>query len=178
MRTTFCLPPKGPVDFTWIDIREPDQDELGFLSEEFQIPRNLVLDCLIPDHLPKFEDGPDMDFLLVRKHHWPVGPEDDTIQELSTKVAIFYNDRNLITIHRTDQPFLRDIYKEVVEPYGDRQVTEVITRILIEVVRSYEKPLETLADQIDLMEDEIFLRHNTRSDLQQDLIFQIGRAHV
>ena len=114
MRKIICTKsPEGPK-FTWIDIEHPDMAELSDLALEFDLSRHVVEDCLQPDHLPKVEEGINIDFILLRQHLWPLGEEDDTIQEISTKVAIFYNAELLITIHRRPQPFLERIYHRLI----------------------------------------------------------------
>ena len=92
----------------WIDIENPNQNDLT----EFCITHNLsqasIQDCLEPDHLPKYEELSPLDFILMRALHIENG-HSHTIQEMSTKVAVFINSELIITIHRLSHSFLEDI---------------------------------------------------------------------
>lgn len=176
MRKTICAKsPEGPK-FTWIDIEQPDMAELSELAQEFDLSRHVVEDCLQPDHLPKVEEGINMDFILLRQHLWPLGEEDDTIQEISTKVAIFYNAELLITIHRKPQPFLERIYHRLIAKPHKLVVSEIITRILGEVVDSYEVPLAEMSAKLEELEDDLFLRQKTPLRVQEDLYYMKRKA--
>lgn len=176
MRKTICTKsPEGPK-FTWIDIEKPDMAELTALAEEFDLSRHVVEDCLQPDHLPKVEEGVNVDFILLRQHLWPLGEEDDTIQEISTKVAIFYNAELLITIHRRPQPFLEMIYHRLIAKPHKLDVSEMIIRILGEVVDSYEAPLSEMSAKLEVLEDDIFLRQKTPLRIQEDLYYMKRKA--
>lgn len=176
MRKTICeKSPEGPK-FTWIDIEQPDMAELAELAQEFDLSRHVVEDCLQPDHLPKAEEGTNADFILLRQHLWPLGEEDDTIQEISTKVAIFYNAELLITVHRRPQPFLEEIYRQLMAKPHKLAVSEIITRILGAVVDSYEFPLSEMSASLEVLEDDIFLRQKTPLRLQEDLYYMKRKA--
>ncbi len=176
MRKTICAKsPEGPK-FTWIDIEQPDMAELSELAQEFDLSRHVVEDCLQPDHLPKVEEGINVDFILLRQHLWPLGEEDDTIQEISTKVAIFYNAELLITIHRRPQPFLERIYHRLIAKPHKLVVSEIITRILGEVVDSYEVPLAEMSAKLEELEDDLFLRQKTPLRIQEDLYYMKRKA--
>ena len=176
MRKIICSKsPEGPK-FTWIDIEHPDMAELSDLALEFDLSRHVVEDCLQPDHLPKVEEGTNIDFILLRQHLWPLGEEDDTIQEISTKVAIFYNAELLITIHRRPQPFLERIYHRLTAKPHKLVVSEIITRILGEVVESYEAPLSEMSAKLEVLEDDLFLRQKTPLRIQEDLYYMKRKA--
>ena len=41
--------------FTWPDITNPKAGEMQAVATQYDLPEALVLDCLEPNHLPKFE---------------------------------------------------------------------------------------------------------------------------
>ena len=52
-----------------------------------------------PTSLPKFEATNGLKFVILRVYATPQTAEADTIQELTTKIAVFYADNFLITLH-------------------------------------------------------------------------------
>lgn len=64
--------------------------------------------CLGPNYLPKFEANHGINFVIVRVYWAPETHEADTIQEISTNIALFYTPALLITVHRRDLPILAE----------------------------------------------------------------------
>jgi magnesium transporter len=59
-----------------------------------------------PEHLPKYEFVDDVHFLMLRFYAHTIDSQNATIQELTNKIAIFYTERFIITIHKAEAPFL------------------------------------------------------------------------
>ena len=177
MRRVFCTSGVEGARFTWIDVEEPGANELSQLAQEFGLSPHVVEDCLQPDHLPKREEGETADFLLLRQHIWPLREDDDTIQEISTKVAIFCNPDLLITVHRRPQPFLQALYHQQTLKAGNGlESCEAITRILRAVIESYEAPLAAMSREIEELEDNIFLKKKEPASIQEDLYYMKRKA--
>ena len=51
-------------------------------------------------YIPNFEATNDLNFVILRVYTTPQTAEADTIQELTTKIAVFYAANCLITLHR------------------------------------------------------------------------------
>jgi magnesium transporter len=167
---------KGRENFEWIDVAQPTPDELSELAQRFGLHEHTVADCLEPDHLPKFEITGKTGFIITRKY----APRDeyaDTIQELSSKVALFFSDDFLITIHRLPQPFLGEINERYVSKGLCRNIPSLVARIMEHVLDSYVKPGQALSDEIDRYESLIFLKKNI-PDLQQHIYYIKRRAGV
>lgn len=176
MKKIICQPTTEGTGFSWIDIEQPTLAELTELAEEFGLNRHVVQDCLQPDHLPKMEEGDSADFILLRKHLWPLSKEDDTIQEISTKVALFYNAQLLITVHRLPQPFLEELYQAALSRGTTLSIQEVITRIIGKVVESYEVPMAAMSRELEELEDNIFLWQKAPIRIQEDLYYMKRKA--
>ena len=168
--------PKGKEKFEWIDVTQPTTDELSKLAQQYQLHPHTVADCLEPDHLPKFEMTGNTGFIISRKY----APKDDyadTIQDLTSKVAIFFSDDFLITIHRLPQSFLDDINEQYVSKGLCKNVPVLALRIIEEVLNSYVKPGQALSDEIDRYESSIFLKKNI-PDLQENIYYIKRKAGV
>jgi magnesium transporter len=145
--------------FHWIDIGNPTIENLNELAEKYELHPTSVQDCLQPEHLPKFEMINDVGFVVLRAFDIECTPEADTVQELTRKIAIFYADRFVITIHRKDQSFLEGMRNRWNQrSTRDPEVTpeHVLADIINEVVRSYENPVMECMNNLELFEMEIF----------------------
>jgi magnesium transporter len=144
--------------FHWVDISNPTQESLNSLAATYELHSTSVQDCLQPEHLPKFEMINDVGFVVLRAFDRECNLEADTVQELTRKIAIFYSDRFVITIHRKDQPFIENLIAKWSKRAQDPQVTpeHVLSDVLLEVVRSYEKPVHECMANLELFEMEIF----------------------
>jgi magnesium transporter len=81
-------------------------------------------------------------------------------------VAIFYGADFLVTIHRSEQPFLTEIiesYQHPAIPNGAERRQSFLPRILIEIINgsvgTYQKPLEEAEGAIDQFEATVFGEH-------------------
>src|SRR5215217_6425910 len=88
--------------FEWIDIVDPDQDELNELTTKYALHESSINDWLQPDHLPKYEHVRSYTFIIFRMHAEKVSEEADTVPELTDKVAIFMFDKLVITLHKNE----------------------------------------------------------------------------
>lgn len=164
---------KDTQGFKWIDVTNPSEEEIKKLSKEYKLHKYTLRDCLEPDHLPKTEDIGNMQFSITRilLDHLPV--DSHTVQELSSKVAIFYNAGLVITVHRLDQPFLKKICKN-----GNYDsCNELVTRILWYIFESYERTVTRISNTIDDYEELIFLKPLTK-EILKDLYLIRRKASV
>ena len=87
------------------------------------------------------------------------------MQELTRKIAIFYARAFLITIHRTEQPWLSRIEERVAAEapkLGTRDKETLQARIIAKLLNAaadtYSPPLEALEARIDKFEEAVFDR--------------------
>ena len=152
--------------FTWVDLVHPTREELANVARKYGLHPTSVEDSLDPEHLPKYERIGTTTFIIVRAID--TGAEDDcsTLHEMTRKVAIFYGPEFLVTIHRSDQPFLTEIidsHESPSPPEGAERRKSFLPRILIEIVNesvaTYQKPLEEAESAIDQFEATVFGEH-------------------
>ena len=93
----------------WIDVTNPTESELQEIANTYHLHPNAVQDCLEPDHLPKYEEMESSRFIVTRVYDVAQSSEADTIQEVTRKISIFITDKNIITVHRSEQPLLNVI---------------------------------------------------------------------
>ncbi len=142
----------------WIDLTNPTEAELIELAEKYNLHPNAVQDCLKPDHLPKYEEIDDSLFIVCRTYDTIETSLNDSIQEVSRKISIFIVGQTIITIHRSEQPFLQDLRTHYVDRLKCHNVYQLLFQILVRVINSYEAPGLKLNDEIDFYESKIFLK--------------------
>jgi magnesium transporter len=163
--------------FTWTDIIDPSLEELQEISRRYQFHEYTLRDCLEPDHLPKHEDLGHSHFLITRILTPQTHLRADSIQEISDKVAVFYNGDFLVTVHITPQPFLKTIRDNFVATGRCRNTDEVVIRILWEILSTYDKFAVSLSLQVDGFETSVFLK-SLSSIVIEDLYYIKRKASV
>jgi magnesium transporter len=148
--------------FIWLDVVNPPREELANIAREYGLHSTSVEDSLDPEHLPKYERIGTVTFIIVRAMDEAATRDCSTVQEMTRKVAIFFSADFLITIHRTEQPFLTDLitkYQSPPPPGAERR-RSFLPRILIEIINcgidTYDKPLGEAEGAIDKFEATVF----------------------
>jgi len=161
--------------FEWIDILKPTSEELKSISENYNLPASAFKDCLQPQHLPKFEAFGDLHYIILRAFDYNSAYEADTIEELTNKIAVFYSEKFIITIHLHEFKFIH-IVKEKYFDCGHCQNTyELLGRIMKGVLISFEEPTRNLSAEFDTLESDIFLSIKT-PDLLKNLYLTKRKA--
>jgi magnesium transporter len=153
--------------FVWVDVVNPTPDELADVARRYNLHPTSVEDSLEPEHLPKYERIGSTTFIIVRAIDTAAKGDCSTLHEMTRKVAIFYGNDFLITIHRTEQPFLTEIieeYRKTAPPDGvEERRKGFLPRLLIYIVNgaiaTYQKPLEEAETAIDMFEATVFGEH-------------------
>lgn len=150
----------------WIDVTDPSQAEMMDISRQYGLTENIVRDCMQPEHLPKYESVNDVNFLILRFYAHTSGKRMTTIQDLTNKVAIFYTNDVLITIHKHDVPFLNIIRNKHVTQKKCTSITDVITKIAWGALETFDNPADRLSEQIEFYENQIILKRSGADQTQ------------
>lgn len=145
---------EGP-EFRWIDVVDPTPGELEALAAEHGIHPLAVQDCLEPRHLPKYERLGEVTFVILRAYDERAAPDADTLHELTRKVALFFDERLLITVHRAEQGFL-DVLKRDAGALASRREPPCELHVLAianGVIDTFWKPLEEAEARIASIEE-------------------------
>ncbi len=159
---------KGMV---WLDITEPDEADIQYLTETYNLHPLTLQDCLQPDHLPKFEQtDPHCAFVIIRVYDTKCVSDPDTLQALSNKIALFIGPDYIISIHRSHFAFLEEVAHQLEEwSLGSKKqwsVAQVLGRVLREAGASYLIPVQKIESEIDYFESRIFLRSKIKDLLR------------
>ena len=177
MTTQTVLHRSDPA-FVWEDVVEPTEEELGQLAQRYGLEPTSVNDCLDPEHLPKFEQFERYAFAIIRAFDDRSTPSCSTVQELTRKIAIFYGQGFLLTVHRREQAWLtalqdkiRNETKSKAAKQGrDALQASLLTQILNAALDSYLHPLEVVEARIDAFEESVFsARDRAKPSFKADL---------
>lgn len=162
-------------NFKWIDVLNPDAEELIQLAKEYNLHSTSVQDCLDPKHLPKLEIIEGTTFLILRTLEPGSARDSDTVQELTTKIAMFFNKNLLITIHRVKLGYLEEIKKKWDEYEIDKRNTEftLIHDIINNVLLSFESEVSKSYTDIEACETAIFKSKKPRFMINE--LYQLRR---
>lgn len=183
------LKEKKGNDFEWIDIAKPDKAELSEVSAKYNLHKSLVEDSLQPEHLPKFEMVGDTQFIILRVHSNIAPKEADTIQEVTDKIAVFFGNDFIITIHRRDFDFLREIKSKYIDTGKSTTPYQLLFRIIHAAILTYNSPISELAQELDFFEPKVFMQEKTPTLLKSlyyikrkasvmDFIFDLSRSII
>ncbi len=156
-------------NFLWIDLTHPNTQQLRDLSETYGLDIILLHDSMQQGHLPKWEKYKDFYFVILRSYTANINDKFTKYGELSNKIAFFFNDKLMITIHRKEFEFLKNISSTSSHPQ------ELFLEISRHMVDSFNDPLKKLSEKIDQFERTIFLKKESALSLEE-LYFMKSRA--
>ena len=142
----------------WIDVVEPSQNEINELTQKYSLNPFVIRDCLQPEHLPKYEFVDDVHFLILRYYAHTADKRIATIQDLTNKIAIFYTERFIITIHAAKTQFIETIEKKFVSKGRCSSTTSVLAKLVWNALESFDDPVNRLSEQVDFFESQLILK--------------------
>ncbi len=152
----------------WIDVINPTAQEMQQLSEQYNLNPHTVRDCLQPEHLPKYEFVDDVHFLILRFYAHSIDKQLATIQDFTNKIAIFFTDQFLISIHLSEVSFLNLLSKKFVINGKCTSVTDLLTRITWNVLETFEEPANRLSEKVEFHETQTMMK-KVETDLMESL---------
>ncbi|MBB1286169.1 magnesium transporter CorA [Flavisolibacter sp. BT320] len=157
----------------WIDVVDPTQQEVEELAATYGLNSFTVRDCMQPEHLPKYEFVDDVHFLILRFYAHATNGQSSTIRELTNKIAIFYTEGFIITIHKAEAHFLEVIRKRYVSNARCETTTSLLAKVLWWALESYDDPANRLSEQVDFYENQVMLKRTSEDYMER--LFYIKR---
>jgi magnesium transporter len=158
-------------NFRWIDIVQPHKEQLEGIAEEFKLDYFQIIDSIEHGHLPKIEKQPDYCFIILRAYTANYHDKYSTVSELSNKIAFFYNEKKIITIHRANFDFIEQIKQNFTNCH------QLLIYIISKMIQTFTKPSEWHNNKIDEVEKIVFLKDYTKISLE-DLYFQKSQTRI
>jgi magnesium transporter len=151
----------------WIDITNPTHAELKEYSKQYDLDYYTLSDCLEPAHLPKKEQLKDFTFMILRVYDSKATKYPSSIQEMSHKIAVFYNETVILTVHRLHSAVVEEIRTKYLDTEIISAPSEIVTKIMWYVIKSYEGNAVILSEEVDRMEKLVFVGKQTRITLEE-----------
>ncbi len=151
--------------YDWIDVTDPNAEELSDIAVKYGLHEESVSDCLQPGHLPKFEQFRNYQFTILRIFS-PANNEADTVQEITNKIAIFLAENCIITIHRKPQPLITHIADTHISEEECKLPMHVFIEIVKACLHTYDEPGRKLTQELEFYETKIFLAERRVSSLK------------
>lgn len=172
-------------NYKWLDITAPSKKYLEELSKEYNIHPRYIKDCLEPEHLPKIEKLGNLTMVVLRGLDDNLSDDAMTVQDITRKIVIFFNDKFLITIHRKDQGYIKQLRDQWMEYTKDEKMgihatighplheQLILHDLFLAIAESYQTILESGFDRLEVLDDELLSpNHHTSFDLKKGYFFK------
>lgn len=151
-------------NWKWIDITAPKKNDLEHLANELNIPNRILINALDPEHLPKYEHLDSASVIYLRtidknkKNAF-------NIQDLTTKITILFTHDIVITIHRLDHSFLKELREEC----GSKQYTfkDLIKKVMSQSLFKFDDPITELESRVEIFEQSIFENNKNQNIIKE-----------
>jgi magnesium transporter len=143
----------------WIDISAPTAAELAELGATYRLPAHTIHDALDPRHLPKYERFGDLTFVIVRVGLADVRLHGETLETLTGKLAIFFRDDIVLTMHRRELPLIGDAETALEERVTKGETLtplQLALELIDRAVDSFARPLEESEAALEACETRVF----------------------
>jgi magnesium transporter len=144
----------------WLDLRDPDRDDLAVLSEEFGLHPLAVEDALHHSQRPKLDRYPSHLFLTAYAARLDAG----TGELATSELAAFITSQALITVRKDDGLDIGAVVERWDQNSGLARfgVGYLIYGLLDYIVDSHFDAVQSLDDCLEVIEDRLFddIPHN------------------
>jgi magnesium transporter len=151
-----------PDCFVWVALKDPEPSELSVLQEEFDLHELAVEDAQHGHQRPKIEEyGPSL-FVVLHM----VEPSGQDLQ--TGEVAIFIGPQYAISVRRGAQLGFAEVRRrcELEPELLQHGPAYVLYALMDTVVDRYFPVLDTLTEEIEKVEEQIFANVNTRAEVE------------
>ena len=156
-------------EFTnWTDVVAPTKDNFEELAQKYNIAKKVFLNCLDPDYLPHVENYGSTQFVILRFPEPNSKTNADTVQELTTKVALFINENTITSLHRMPLQLVEAVHKKI-DNLAINEATPLHVLVLFfeQVAVSFDQPLSELEQKMEFFEEKIFHSRKTKTLLKE-----------
>ena len=167
-------------NFTWVNVINPSPEELSEIAQKYNINQALTLDCLEPEHLPKYEHVEGLHYFIFRSYDEMSSFDADTVRELTRKIAIFHTDTFLLTVHRLEQPFIaatKEKWKQA-KMLKENPIDQIVLDLASGVLTSYKFSVDASLKQLENLELSVFGAQGARTFNIQEGYYLKRKASV
>lgn len=116
----------------------------------------LIQDVMQAEHLPKVELlGEEGDFFMIARALDQEAKDFSSIQGISRKLAIFYTKGELVTIHRGNFGWIKEMADKCNQSRSGLDGYQIVCKLLKACFRSFEPLVLRLSDDVDFYEQKL-----------------------
>ena len=151
------------VPNTWIDMVNPTEGEIDYVSETTGINRELIAKMLDENELPRVEKEGDSTLVVIDA---PVRDEEDEDEYATYPLGVIMSDKNyVVTVSMKKVTVLHDFRHSHVKNFRTAKKSRFLIQILGKTSAEYLKILNKVYKEIESKEDKL-----EKSTSNQDLI--------
>lgn len=152
----------------WTDYTDPSRETLEQIAAELKLENIVLYNCLDTDYLPHIETYPGTQFLILRLMEPKSKADADSVQELTTKIAIFMNPTRIISIHRLPLFEVVGVEKKIKESAAEKITkSKIISYFYEQASLGFDKPLTELEFKLHILEENLFSSSKSKTFLQE-----------
>jgi magnesium transporter len=151
----------APDNLTWLDIYNPDKEDIAVLSDGFHFHPLAIEDAT------RFHERPKVDTYILSEppcgsYYFVVfyaATYDDQINQIQTHaISMFIGSNYLVTVHRGDVPHVAETVKRWQAPNSplSNRIATIVHALLDALVDDYFPLMDHVADRLEDLEDSIF----------------------
>jgi magnesium transporter len=167
---------KDPATVVWLDLRDPDREDLNVLSAEFGLHEVAVEDALLLHERPKLDRYRHHLFLACYAVHLNQATGELTMSE----IAAFITPRALITVRKDDGLDIGAVvnYWDASPDLAEYGVGFLLYGLLDNVVDGHFAAVQVLDDAIEGLEDRLFADDRKLDKEVQRRSFELRKSLV
>ncbi|HYY02068.1 MAG TPA: magnesium/cobalt transporter CorA, partial [Mycobacterium sp.] len=170
---------KDPTAVIWLDLRDPDREDLAVLEAEFGLHPLAIEDAVLAHQRPKLERYDDMLFLVLKTVNYVLHESMVLTREVveTGEVMVFVGTDFVVTVRHGEHGRLSDVRKRMDDNPEHMRLGPfaVMHAIADSVVDHYLDVTTLMATDIDAIEESAFTP-GARTDIEP--IYQIKREVV
>ena len=139
----------------WIDIVNPDKEELEDIAKETNTDLDLLTKLLDDEELPRIEEGDNATLIVVDT---PYVTDSKYKHKYNTDPLgiIINNDGYFITVSLKKQTLLNDFKNNKVKNFDSKKRTKFVIQILLRMATVYQKELDAIDSYINKKEKNLY----------------------
>ena len=138
--------------FAWIELVEPDEEELDSVGSEFDLPEMAVRGAIKAHHRPRLERYGETLFVVLRTAHYLDEEERVEFGEIHT----FLGRDFVVTVRLGGTSALEALRKTLEREFLSRGTEAVLWAVIDRVVDDYDPVIDGLENDVDEIEEEVF----------------------
>lgn len=142
----------------WLDVHVSSDEEIEAIAEKYGLDAAEIKEMLQPDILPNYEEINEQHYVLLRLYTARVSDHLHTLQEITSKLLLVYNQHTVISFHVVPVEITDAVNSKYISTGKCTKVSDVIGEIIKEALRTYEAGGIKLSAQVDIYESTILLK--------------------